>query len=368
MSQVTIYAPGATVEIFDRQWIVGYLFPGVTAVQYPIAEIDWSSLTHLAVAFYTINAQAVISEALFQATENAGRTLGHALVDAAHANGCKAVASFGGAGSAAMFRNAAAAANRAALVQAIKAIIVGYGYDGIDIDWEVLTATDRPLLAALLADLRVLLPDKSLSITAGWVNHNVAPNLGYFATIAPIVDQINVLTYQMTGAWQDWKSGHSSPLYWPNVAGCPTGIDITVDAYLAAGVPAAKLGLGCGFYGLGYTAPVNGPQQALNGSVIAAGDQTLNYGHIMAAYHSADAYHWDAGAKVPFLSFPAPHGPQNVTYITYENEESIAEKTAYLKARNLGGMVIWSINESYIAGNPVGQRNPLLSAVRAGMR
>ena len=135
-----------------------------------------------------------------------------------------------------------------------------------------------------------------------------------------------------------------------------------MELYLAAKVPAAKLGIGIGFFGLCYTSPVTGPDQALGGSTIAADDGTMSYANIMTKYYSASARKWDDLAKVPYLSFASPHAPDNCTYITYDDEQSIAEKGAYVKAKGLGGVIQWELNEAYLPAS-AGERNPLLKAI-----
>lgn len=89
----------------------------------------------------------------------------------------------------------------------------------------------------------------------------------------------------------------------------------------------------------------------------------MSYANIMGSYYDASARHWDDLARVPYLSFSAPHAPDGCTYISYDDQESIAEKGAYLKSKGLGGVIEWELNEGYLASAPSGQRNPLLIAI-----
>jgi chitinase len=84
----------------------------------------------------------------------------------------------------------------------------------------------------------------------------------------------------------------------------------------------------------------------------------------MSTYFSAGAARWDDGAQVPFLSFGAPRGPQGCSFISYEDERAILAKGAYVKAKGLGGAIIWTINQGYLAG--AAQPNPLLEAFKTG--
>jgi chitinase len=168
----------------------------------------------------------------------------------------------------------------------------------------------------------------------------------------------------MAGAWQGWNSWHSSPLYQQDSA-TPTSIDSTVALYDTAGVPLAKLGIGIGFYGLCYSPPVTGPDQPLNGATLIASDGTISFTHIMGSYYDPDpsARQWDSFARVPYLSFASAHAPDGCGYISYDDEQSIEEKGAYLKSKGLGGVIQWEINEGYLASAPAGQRSPLLTAI-----
>jgi chitinase len=242
------------------------------------------------------------------------------------------------------------------------------GYDGIDIDWEggsLGASMDQMMQTALIQKLRAQSPKAILTLTAGYENENLLDALSWYGTIAAQLDRINLMTYGMSGAWQGWKSWHSAPLHWDNDSSTPTGIDASVAHYLAAGVPAAKLGVGTGFYGECYTAPVTGPGQALGGSQVAASDGTMSYANIMAGYWSAGAYHYDMAAQVPWLLLTGANA-QKCTYVSYEDATSIAAKGAWVKAQGLGGVIIWQISEGFMpkAGTTVQQQNPLLEAMK----
>jgi chitinase len=222
--------------------------------------------------------------------------------------------------------------------------------------------SDEPAVIDIANRIRKAKPSALLTIPIGEINVNLPVDLSNYAAIAAAYDQLNIMSYGQAGAWQGWKSWHSSALYHTDSA-TPTSIDSTVARYLIAGVPAAKLGIGIGFYGLCYTSPVTGPDQALNGSTVGASDGTMSYANIMTKYWSESARKWDDLARVPYLSFSSPHAPDSCTYISYDDEESIAEKGAYVKAKGLGGVIQWEINEGYLPAAPAGQRSPLLKAI-----
>ena len=326
------------------------------AGSYPVAEVDWSGLTHVAISFYIPHPDGTLS------LLGANPAVMKDLVDAAHAHGVKAIASLGGSDTGPDF-HAATAAVMSTFVANIAAIVSAGSYDGVDVDWEPMEFADEPVAIDLAKKIRVACPGALVTITIGYQNVNVPADLSHFAAIAAEYDQLNMMSYGMAGAWQGWKSWHCSPLYQQDSA-TPTSIDSSVALYLAAGVPSQKLGIGIGFYGLCYSPPVTAPDQDLGIATILASDGTMSFANIMGSYYDAGARHWDSFARVPYLSFASAHAPDGCTFISYDDDQSIAEKGAYLKAKGLGGVIEWEINEGYIASAPVGQKNPLLAAIR----
>jgi chitinase len=286
------------------------------------------------------------------------------LASRAHAAGRRALLMVGGAGSHDGWVASSTAARRAAFVTTLLSTMHDLGFDGLDLDWEPLEAADEAPLRALAQALRDADPGIVLTIPVGYVNANAPAVDHWYGDVAPLFDQINLMTYGMSGAWGGWHSWHSSAEQGegPNT---PTSVDSSVRAYLAAGVPAAKLGVGIGFYGQCWTAPVTAPGQALGGSTVAADDNVMSYVNIMQSYYGMPAYHYDSAADAPYLSFATAHGAQGCTFVSYEDATSIAAKGRYVRAHGLGGTIIWNVNEGHLPSAPAGMRDPLLAAVRS---
>jgi chitinase len=344
-------------------WVMGYYASWTDPANggnYPVSAIDWDGLTHVATAFYLPDGNGGWMSGTFDAGTASS------LITAAHANGKKAIASIGGAGSGPMFEMSTASAVLPTFVNALAAL-VAMGYDGVDIDWEggnLTTAQDQALETSLVQAIRAKSPGAIITWTAGSENENFPDDLTWYATLAASVDQINIMSYGMSGAYPGWDSWHSSPLHWNNISSTPAGIDATVGHYLAAGVPAAKLGVGSGFYGMCYTSPVTAPAMALNGSTIKADDGVMTYANIMSTYYSASAYHYDGAAQVPYLTLSGSN-PESCTYVTYEDATSLAAKGAWAKQKGLGGLIIWELAEGFVSsGANVQAQNPLLEATK----
>lgn len=346
-------------------WVMGYYAVWDEPANggfYPLSAIDWDALTHVATAFYLSDGGGLGSGS-FDAETAA------AIIAAAHAHGKKVLASIGGSGSGPSFEGSTGA-HLSEFVDSLESLIA-MGYDGLDIDWEggnLSVAEDQSLERSLVSAIRAASPDILLTMTAGYENENSLDDLSFYGTVAPDLDRLNLMTYGMSGAWQGWESWHSSPLHWNTNSSTPTGIDASVAHYLAAGVPAAKLGVGSGFYGECYTSPVTAPLQSLGASQVAASDGTMAYRNIMESYYSPAAYHYDSAADVPYLSLSGSNA-EGCTYVSYEDSTSLAAKGAWVKAQGLGGVIVWTISEGYMAsGSDVASQNPLLEVLSGALR
>jgi chitinase len=346
----------------SSHWIMGY-YLGYGRGDLPPDEVDFASLTHIAVGPVVPQANGSL-DTTFDIDATNGPMFARDVATRAHAAGRVAILMIGGAGAHDGFASAASPATRATFVSNLVSTMHAYGYDGLDLDWEPIDTADQAPFEALVRDLRAAEPRIVLTIPVMWVNANDPTVPSWYGAVAPLFDQMNLMTYGMAGAWEGWQSWHSSAVQGDGPS-TPSSIDSSVRAFLAAGVPAAKLGIGVGFYGSCWSSPVTAPNQDLNGSMLAADDNVMTYAHIVASYYSASAYHYDAHADAPYLSFASPHGAENCTFVSYEDETSIAAKGRYVDAHGLGGGIIWAIHEGHIASAPAGSRDPLLRAMRA---
>jgi chitinase len=358
-----VYLPLVMQSGTNSKWVSAY-YVGYQRDMLPTDQIDWSTLTHLIVGRITPTASGDVTTN-FDIDDVQGPQMARDLAQRAHAAGRKAILMLGGAGEHDGFVGAASAQHRAAFVSNLVAAMDDFGYDGIDVDWEPIETADRSPLLALLGELRAARPSMLLTIPVNWVNINALDQVdGYYAQIAALVDQINIMTYDMASNWDGWDSWHFGPLYGATSTH-PSSIDSSVRRFLAVGVPTGKLGIGVGFYGSCWRG-VSQPRVALAGLNVSMGnsDNSMTYAAIAANYLSAATRTFDAEAKVPYLSSQAGVGPQSCNFISYEDADSIAAKGAYVHAQGLGGAIIWTIAEGHIASAPAGSRDPLMQAMK----
>jgi chitinase len=295
-----------------------------------------------------------------------GPALAIDIANRAHAAGVIPILMLGGAGVRDAFIGAASENNRATFVTNLLNTMDQLGYDGIDLDWEPIQPEDEPLLEALITALRTERPGIILTMPVGWVSSNNSTVPSFYSTVAPDLDQINIMSYVMSGAWSGWTVWHSSALTGHGATN-PSSVASCVSAYLDAGVPAGKIGVGSGFFGQCWAGGVTAPGQDIGSSWLQATDSQMSYTTIMDEYYSGGVAHYDTDAHVPYLSFSTPQGSHNCTYISYEDPQSLAAKSEYVLENQLGGIIIWTINEGYLPNQAAGSRNPLLEAITTSL-
>jgi len=292
----------------SSRWVSGY-YVGYQRSLYPPEEVDLSLMSHLIVGRIIPTATGGVLTH-FDIDDVEGPAMARTLSTRAHAAGKKAMLMLGGSGTHAQFVGAASATYRAVFVTNLLAVMDGLGYDGLDVDWEPIEEADKAPLLWLLRELRARRPNIVLSIPVGTVNTNYPGTYdAWYAQAAAVVDQMNLMSYGMSGAWPYWEVWHHAPLHdaaWAR----PASIASTVQRYLGVGVPARKLGLGLGFYGSCWRG-ASQPRVAQTSTTSKVGDDnTMSYAKIMASYHDAAARRWDAAAAATYLTFSAPRGPQ----------------------------------------------------------
>ncbi|MBZ4420578.1 glycosyl hydrolase family 18 protein [Myxococcus sp. RHSTA-1-4] len=350
-------------------WVAGY-YVGYQRGLLPMDSVDFSGMTHLIVGRFKPGPFGTVSADL-DVTEYEGPIIAKELATRAHQAGRKALMMLGGYGEHDNFVPATTPERRPILVRNLIKLMDELGYDGIDIDWEPINlppvGNDGEQLLALLDDLRAARPGIILAVPVYWVNSNYGiseQEKAFMRELSARVDQLNIMSYKMSGNWGGWESWHSSPLE-DEAPNRPTSVASSVRGYLDAGVPAGRIGVGIGFFGTcmrGVTEPRT--PLADRDVVEVQSDNAMSYTNIMQLYYEPDSRRWDEKAKSPYLSFTHESGPGRCNFITYEDEQSIAAKGRYLRKEGLGGAIIWTINQGHLPLEPQGKKDPLLDAVK----
>lgn len=339
--------PATETPVKESRWSMGY-FVGYLHRRYPLESVNWNALTHMAVGAAIPRSDGSVDTTFFQ-DDIKGPAWAKSVVAAAHANDRKAILMLGGGGNKPGFMGALSDAKRDQFVANILTIVDEYGFDGVDVDLEPLVEADGPQLVAFAKALRAARPQLLLTLPVSAVNVNrpVQTQLTYVRLLPQYFDQINVMSYGLANTWRGWSSWHTTPLSGEKPT-TPMSVSSSVESYLAAGIPAKKLGMGLGLYGACYRG-VTGPNQTSSRMARIAGDNKMSLNNIMRDYYRSSAVKWDANAQVPYLSSPTPLGPLGCTFVPYEDARSLSLKLDYARSKQLGGLIIWNVNEGYIA-------------------
>jgi chitinase len=250
--------------------------------------------------------------------------------------------------------------SRAKFAASAVAFILQYGFDGVDIDWEYPTGggeagnierpEDTENFVLLLDELRTQLDSQGeadgrhylLTIALGAGRDAYQPL--DWARITPLLDFINVMTYDMSGSWSD-VTGFNAPLY-NSQANPPEGgsSDSALRDLLAFGIPAEKLVMGVPFYGHGWSgvpAENNGLHQPFTGAAQGMWEAgSFDYNDLAENYIGTVDRFWDDTAQIPWL-----YDADTQTMISYDDPESLAKKAEYVREHGLGGVMFWELSQ-----------------------
>gem|GEM_PF-3641740 len=203
-------------------------------------DIPWQDLTVVLDAFMVPNTNNTFSN---------GGAKNATLVNAAHTAGERCIVSLGGSGQDNAFTTVCQPANRAAFASAVTALMMQYGYDGADIDWEQNTsqqADATAMMQLLYTDIKAL-PNSTV---------DNKPRTLSFATVDYISNIYNMTTL---GSCTDWCFYMGYDWYdCPNLYNGPLNLIKNGITALTGGsqwsYPISKMILGCPLYTNDYTA------------------------------------------------------------------------------------------------------------------
>ncbi|MDB9522924.1 glycosyl hydrolase family 18 protein, partial [Dolichospermum circinale CS-1225] len=247
-------------------------------------------------------------------------------------------------------------------------LMVKYGFDGLDIDWEypvgggeagnINRPEDKQNYTLLLQTLRQEL-NKQQAIDGKQYQLTVASpasssTMANFelSQISQYIDFFNLMAYDYHGSTFESTTNHNAPLY---AASGQQSIDSTIQGYLNAGVAAEDIVLGAPAYGYGWAGVPN-----INNGLFQSSSGKASGTWATGVYDYKDLYnrlqtqpsvytrYWDDIAKVPYIYSPTD---QRGMFSSYEDSQSIGIKTNYIKDKGLGGMFFWELSSDLAATN-----------------
>ncbi|KAF9633558.1 putative class v protein [Lasiodiplodia theobromae] len=247
----------------------------------------------------------------------------------------RVVLSVGGGGAASAPFPAAASTDetRERFAQTAKQLVMDYGLDGIDIDWEHPSNSQQGAdYIRLLATLRAYLPAPQYTLTSAvgcgeWCLQHI--NL---AQAAYYLDLINVMTYDFSGPWVPSTEHHAqlwSPRR-PHNQHCQLSCHSAVNYLASRGVPTHKILLGVPAYGRSFTG-TRGVGHSYDGH--AGEEGTFEY---------RDLPRPDAKEYVDDQTGSAFCMGGDGGFVTYDNAQTVRMKAEYVKQSRLAGLFYWT--------------------------
>lgn len=285
------------------------------------ARFDWSALT--AIGYFSLEA------------DTNGRTKSlrgwpaPALRDTAHAHGVKfilTVTSFGTAANTALLGSPA---HRSTLVGTIVDAVVSGGGDGVNIDFESVPVAQRDRLTAFMRELatavRAAVPGAEISMAIPAVDWGPAFDV---AALGEACDYLIMMGYDY-----HWRTSPTAGPVAP-LAGESWNVTRSVQTYLAAGLPAAKLMLGVPWYGYEWLTA----DSSRGAAALGSGRPVLYVEAKNAA--EANGRMFDAATSTPWYRFTL----DDRWYQTwYDDSLSLALKYRFANESALGGIGIWAL-------------------------
>jgi chitinase len=229
-------------------------------------------------------------------------------------------------------------------------IIRQFKLDGVDIDWEypgmrgeegnIYRPEDKENFTLMFKALREELDNlgqergtrylltAAVGASKSFIEHT---DMG---AVAPYMDYVLIMTYDYGG--RNGTVGHHTNLYADRKDPDMSSADRSIRNFVAAGLPASKIGLGIAFYGKGWEAEStanNGLGQKRVKSVQGGG-----YTKLKDTMINQNGYvkYYDKRAKAPYL-----FNASTKVLITYDDEKSVNDKCKYVKKNKLAGVFFW---------------------------
>jgi chitinase len=243
---------------------------------------------------------------------------------------------------------AADPALREAVGRSCARLITECGFDGVDFDWEYpcvpsngvdATIADKRNFTLLCQAARQAIDatgkGRLLTIAAGADSYFVESV--ELPELVKVLDYIYLMTYDLKCGFHA-LTGHHTALYSSTGDYFRNSCDQALRLFHSTGVPKEKLLMGAAFYSRKWENIQDRNRGFLLLSKTGAG-YGPDYAALAKDYIDKNGYtrYWDDEAKAPWLF-------NGSTFLSYDDEQSLACKCAYVKKEGYAGIFYWEHN------------------------
>ncbi|MGY8946105.1 MAG: glycoside hydrolase family 18 protein [Flavobacteriales bacterium] len=220
-------------------------------------------------------------------------------------------------------------------------IIEFYNADGIDLDWEYPAISgypghkfqelDRDNFTDLIRLLRKYMKKNDvLSFAAGGSGRFIDNSIDWKAVV-PLVDNINIMSYDFVGSGSK-KTGHHTSLLSTNEQN--RSADFAIKYLIEKGIPSYKIIIGAAFYIKTFKDVSDINNGIFQEATYNKSYNQINFGDVKDNFE----FFWDSVAKAPYA-----YDSKNKIFATFDDKKSISLKAKYAKENNLGGIMFWQL-------------------------
>lgn len=214
---------------------------------------------------------------------------------------------------------------RRRFVAALVSLVETKGFDGIDLDWENLKATDRDAYAAFVSELAKALHGENRFLSIDVVAKIAEPGAwgeqiaADYRRLGAAVDEFKIMLYAYSGPWG--QPGPQAPAAWAD----------QVLAFAATKVPPGKTYMGIPLYGYDWH---GGTARAVDAGTALA---------IAARTHAVIDRDPASGEAV--VHYTDAHGGAHVIY--FQDETAVSAKLDLLRRRHphVAGVAMWVMGQ-----------------------
>ncbi|MFT4092679.1 MAG: glycoside hydrolase family 18 protein [Niabella sp.] len=216
--------------------------------------------------------------------------------------------------------------------------------DGVDLDWEYpaiegfpghrYSPADREHFTLLVKALRKKLGrNQEISFAAGGFSTYLEKSIDW-KKVMPIVNYVNLMTYDLVHGASS-QTGHLTSLY--STTKQKASVHDAVSYLDAMHVPRNKLIIGAAFYGRTWDGVAN-----INNGLYQAGvfKSFIPYNRLdsIVSTERGFIFYYDSTAKANYA-----YNSAEKIFATFDDKQSIAEKTRYAVQNQLGGIMFWEL-------------------------